>query len=148
MKKFVCKMCGYVELKDAPPEKCPQCGAPASQFEEKEDAVKTQEDETESGLKEKHVPEITVSGVCSMVPGCVDAHIKIGSVLHPMEPEKHWIMFVDVYLDREFISRIKFNPACLNPAVSLHLKSSEGEFAAVSHCNLHGNYIAQQQLAR
>ncbi len=146
MKKFVCKMCGYVELKDAPPEKCPQCGAPASQFEEQEDALKTDADE--SGLKEKHVPEITLSGDCSMAEGCVDAHIKVGSTLHPMEPDKHWIMFVDLYLDNEFISRIKFDPAHMNPAVSLHLKTSEGELAVVSHCNLHGNYIGRQNLAR
>ena len=33
-KKFVCKVCGYVHEGDAAPEKCPTCGAPASQFEE------------------------------------------------------------------------------------------------------------------
>lgn len=34
MKKFVCTICGYVHEGDCPPEKCPQCGAPASKFEE------------------------------------------------------------------------------------------------------------------
>ena len=34
MKKFVCIICGYVHEGDCPPEKCPQCGAPASKFEE------------------------------------------------------------------------------------------------------------------
>jgi len=34
MKKYVCTICGYVHEGDAPPEKCPQCGAPASKFEE------------------------------------------------------------------------------------------------------------------
>ncbi len=34
MKKFVCKVCGYVYEGDSAPEKCPQCGAPASKFEE------------------------------------------------------------------------------------------------------------------
>ena len=34
MKKFVCSICGYVHEGDAPPEKCPQCGAPASKFSE------------------------------------------------------------------------------------------------------------------
>jgi len=32
MKKFVCPVCGYVHIGDAPPEKCPQCGAPGSKF--------------------------------------------------------------------------------------------------------------------
>ena len=34
MKKFVCTVCGYVHEGDAPPEKCPQCGAPAEKFKE------------------------------------------------------------------------------------------------------------------
>ena len=34
MKKFVCIICGYVHEGDCPPEKCPQCGAPASKIEE------------------------------------------------------------------------------------------------------------------
>lgn len=33
-KKFVCKVCGYVHEGNAAPDKCPLCGAPASQFEE------------------------------------------------------------------------------------------------------------------
>jgi rubrerythrin len=34
MKKFVCSVCGYVHEGNEPPEKCPQCGAPASKFKE------------------------------------------------------------------------------------------------------------------
>ena len=30
--KFVCPVCGYVYEGDAAPEKCPQCGVPASKF--------------------------------------------------------------------------------------------------------------------
>ncbi len=37
MKKFVCSVCGYVHEGDVAPEKCPQCGAPASKFVEKSD---------------------------------------------------------------------------------------------------------------
>ena len=32
MAKYVCSICGYVHEGDAPPEKCPQCKAPASKF--------------------------------------------------------------------------------------------------------------------
>lgn len=40
MKKFVCSICGYVHEGDSAPEKCPQCKAPASKFnEQKEGAV-------------------------------------------------------------------------------------------------------------
>ena len=34
MKKFVCKVCGYVYEGENPPEACPQCKAPASSFSE------------------------------------------------------------------------------------------------------------------
>ena len=34
MKKFVCTVCGYVYEGENPPEKCPQCGVPASKFVE------------------------------------------------------------------------------------------------------------------
>ena len=38
MAKFVCSVCGYVHEGDAAPEKCPQCGVPASKFIKKEEA--------------------------------------------------------------------------------------------------------------
>ncbi len=34
MKKWVCKVCGYVHEGDTPPEFCPVCKAPADKFEE------------------------------------------------------------------------------------------------------------------
>ena len=46
MKKFICTVCGYVYTGDAAPEKCPQCGAPASKFtEQKEQAGLSYADE-------------------------------------------------------------------------------------------------------
>ena len=37
-KKFVCTVCGYVHEGDSAPEKCPQCGVPASKFKEMEES--------------------------------------------------------------------------------------------------------------
>ena len=34
MRKWGCKICGYVHDGDNPPEKCPVCGADQSEFEE------------------------------------------------------------------------------------------------------------------
>ena len=34
--KYVCQVCGYVYEGDTPPEKCPQCGAPAEKFKAQE----------------------------------------------------------------------------------------------------------------
>ena len=38
VKTFVCKVCGYVHVGETAPERCPQCNAPGSRFEEKTDA--------------------------------------------------------------------------------------------------------------
>ncbi|MBP7403191.1 MAG: NADH peroxidase [Clostridia bacterium] len=37
--KWRCSVCGYVHTGDTPPEKCPQCGAPASKFVKVEETV-------------------------------------------------------------------------------------------------------------
>jgi rubredoxin len=37
-KKFICTVCGYVHEGPEAPEKCPQCGVPASKFKELDEA--------------------------------------------------------------------------------------------------------------
>ena len=37
--KWVCQVCGYVYEGDKAPEKCPQCGAPASKFTKQEEGM-------------------------------------------------------------------------------------------------------------
>jgi rubrerythrin len=32
MKKWKCKVCGFIHTGDAPPDFCPVCGAPSEQF--------------------------------------------------------------------------------------------------------------------
>ena len=72
MKKFVCTICGYVHEGETAPEKCPQCGAPASKFtEQKEDmswaaehvvgVAKGLDEEVVEGLK------MNFNGECSEV---------------------------------------------------------------------------------
>ena len=50
MKKWVCSVCGYVHEGDAPPEKCPQCGAPAEKFAEKVEGDMAWADEHRIGV--------------------------------------------------------------------------------------------------
>lgn len=50
MKKYVCTICGYIFEGDAAPEKCPQCNAPASKFEEMTDAERVWADEHRIGV--------------------------------------------------------------------------------------------------
>lgn len=57
MKKWICSVCGYVHEGPEAPEKCPQCGAPASKFIEKTEA-KYLGDEHRIGVAAGCDPEI------------------------------------------------------------------------------------------
>ena len=57
MKKYICIICGYVHEGDTPPEVCPICKAPASQFEEMKDEL-SWADEHRVGIIEGIDPEI------------------------------------------------------------------------------------------
>ncbi len=50
MKKYVCTVCGYIFEGDAAPEKCPQCGAPASKFDEMSSGERVWADEHRIGV--------------------------------------------------------------------------------------------------
>ena len=54
MKKFVCKVCGYIYEGETPPERCPVCKVPASMFEEVKGEMKLAA-EHEFGVYEKTV---------------------------------------------------------------------------------------------
>lgn len=59
MKKFVCKVCGYVHIGDNPPEKCPQCGVGPDKFvEQKDDEQLTWADEHKVGIAQGLDPEV------------------------------------------------------------------------------------------
>ena len=140
MNGFLCGACGHIAL-DKAPEKCPLCGSPKSVFKE-QDTIKTAEDE---GPKEKHVPVIKVVKKCGLVGnGCTDVHVRIGDIPHPMEPD-HFIVFVDFYVDRKVVSRVRLTPDT-NPAASVHIKSSSGKLTAIEFCNKHGYWINETDL--
>ncbi len=71
--KFVCTVCGYVYEGDAAPEKCPQCGVPASKFNEVKDTELNWAAEHVVGVAQGVDPEIlqglrdNFNGECSEV---------------------------------------------------------------------------------
>ena len=73
MKKFVCSVCGYVYEGDEAPERCPQCKAPASKFNEvvSDERVWACEHEVgvAKGLDERVVADLrnNFNGECSEV---------------------------------------------------------------------------------
>ncbi len=147
MKGFVCGVCGYVSINGSAPDNCPVCHAPKNSFEEKQDAIKTAQDlSNKTELEKKHVPVITIVRKCGLIPeGCLDVHVKMGDIQHPMLPE-HYILHIDFYIDQEFISRVILTPGKLNPAAGLHLKADSGKLSVVELCNLHGAWIAEESL--
>ena len=147
MKGYVCKICKFISIDGSVPDKCPVCGAPKSAFEEKQEAIKTAQDENNlTELEKKHVPVVTVVKKCGLIPeGCQDVHVKMGEIQHPMQPE-HYIMHIDFYLEREFISRVILTPEKLNPAAALHLKAESGKLTAIELCNIHGAWIKEVDL--
>ncbi len=58
MKKFVCSVCGYVHEGDEAPDKCPQCGAPASKFTESSSTGLSWADDHVVGVAKDVDPEI------------------------------------------------------------------------------------------
>jgi rubrerythrin len=58
MSKFVCNICGYVHEGDAAPEKCPQCGVPASKFTKQQEGALIWADEHRIGVAKDVEPEI------------------------------------------------------------------------------------------
>ena len=147
MKGFVCKVCGFISIDGSAPDRCPVCGAPKTSFEEKQDAIKTPKDVNNlTELEKKHIPVITLVKKCGLIPeGCQDVHVKMGEIQHPMQTE-HYIMHIDFYIDKKFISRVHLTPDKLNPAAALHLKVTTGKLSVIELCNLHGAWIKETDL--
>ncbi|MEK7450083.1 MAG: desulfoferrodoxin family protein [Planctomycetota bacterium] len=147
MKMFVCSVCGHIEFNEAP-NRCPVCGVPAEKFTEKTDALKKPADPRNltEGDK-KHIPVINVVKTCGFIPGgeCVDVHIKVGEIIHVME-EKHYIVWLDFYIDRKFAGRVHFTPGAVNPATAFHLKVKAGTLSVIENCNIHGNWMTETNL--
>jgi superoxide reductase len=146
MNTFVCKKCGYVAFNGAP-EKCPACGAPKGQFYEDNDAIKKPADPANlNDLEKKHIPVISINKQCGLAgPGCLDVNIKVGSVLHVME-SKHFIMYIDIYLEHDFIARYSMVPERLNPVLGVHLKTAQGKLTVIENCNLHGRWASEADI--
>lgn len=146
MNTFICGKCGYLAFREAP-DRCPVCGAPKQDFKLTEGAIKKPADPKNlNDLEKKHIPAIKIQRQCGLAgPDCIDAHIKIGEVLHVSEA-RHYIMYIDLYHDYNFIARFHPVPEKLNPVLGVHLKVSSGKLLALENCNLHGRWTAESEI--
>jgi len=143
MSVFICNVCGHVAFGSAP-EKCPVCWA--TKFTQNDSIFKESEEKSREGAP-KHIPAITVKKECGLIPdsGCIDVLVVIGQKVHPME-EKHFIVFIDCYVDDKYVSRQFLTPGVYAGSL-FHLKTPGKNVRIVEKCNLHGYWTAEASLA-
>ncbi len=147
MKCFECQTCGHLEFERISGQ-CLVCRSPASAFQENQAAIKKPSDPSAlNDSEKKHVPVIVVVKECGLLPGggCTDVHVKVGEVPHVMTAE-HYIRCIDLYIDREFISRVWLSPGKCNAAAGWHLRVKAGLITAVENCNIHGNWMSETEI--
>ena len=141
---FICNACGHIEFGSAP-NNCPVCWAPKEQFRHNNNVfIEAEEKSKEAAVK--HIPAITVNKACKLIPeqSCVDVIVRIGETLHPME-EKHFIRFIDCYVDDRYVSRIYLTPGVF-AAGCFHLKAAGTKVRIIELCNIHGHWQAEVDL--
>jgi superoxide reductase len=139
MKTYVCQICGHIAFDEAPVD-CPVCGMAIENFENMPDVIKKPSDlDNLNDMEKKHVPVINVSHECSLNQGdeCIDFHVKIGEISHVMETE-HFINFIDVYINKKYVTRALLTPKLQYPSAGFHLNVKEGVVSVIGHCNVHG----------
>lgn len=144
MNIFVCKVCRHVEFGNSP-DKCPVCFAVKKEFENNNNVFI----DTEKKYKEtyiKHVPVIKLIEKNSLIPKrrYTAICVQIGEKRHPMK-EKHYIGFIDCYLDDKYISRIVLTPF-MKSSVIFYLESKGSKVTIVDSCNIHGHWMKKAKL--
>lgn len=144
MSIFICKVCGHLEF-GAAPDACPVCHVPKENFSQNDNIFTESAKNSPEGAG-KHTPSILIKKDCGLIPdvGCVDVHVRVGEVLHPMEAA-HYIVFIDCYIDDSYVGRASLTPG-LNGAAAFHLKESGKKVRVVECCNLHGHWQAEADL--
>ncbi len=145
---FVCQVCGHVAFNQAPVE-CPVCKVSIENFEKDLDVLKNPVDpDNLTEFEMKHIPIITIDNVCNAEKPestCMDVHVRVSKNQHVMESE-HFIDFIDVYIDKKYISRVVFTAKKMYPAVHLCLNTNSGVLSVIAHCNVHGSWRSKARL--
>ena len=144
MNIYVCKVCGHIEFNNSP-NRCPICSALKNEFENNNNIfIDSEKRSKESSIK--HVPFIKFveKNGLNQNNKYTNVLVRIGKKLHPME-EKHYIGFIDCYLDDKYISRIMFTPF-MKPSGIFHLTRTGSKITIVESCNIHGHWMTEANL--
>ncbi|MFC1482657.1 desulfoferrodoxin family protein [Candidatus Margulisiibacteriota bacterium] len=144
MKIYICSVCGYISFNEAP-DNCPVCHAPKDKFSQNDNIFK-ESSEKSPEAEVKHIPSVQVVKTCGLIKeeNCTDIIVRIGETLHPME-EKHYITFIDCYVNEIFAARMELTPQA-NPAAVFHLKAESGKVTIVEKCNIHGYWMKDSNI--
>ena len=99
-------------------------------------------------LEKKHVPVITAPKSVRK-DECFEATIEVGKLMgHPNEPGHH-IEFIELYAGHMYLARIDFTARSTCPTMKLcmSLGHIHGQLRAFGHCNLHGTWEGQAEVA-
>ena len=136
MSLYQCSTCGHIEF-DTAPDRCLVCRSDRAAYKASPSAIKVPANP--AALSEgdrKHIPVVTVSG------GKVE--VTVGALEHVMQ-EKHYIVCVDFYLNRKFISRAWLSPETCKPYAAIRVTGT-GTVQVIENCNVHGNWLAEAAL--
>jgi superoxide reductase len=144
MNVYICKVCGHIAFGNSP-DNCPVCAAPRDNFIQNDNVFTESMEKSKEGAV-KHIPSIKVVKQCGIIPeeSCTDIIVRIGEKLHPME-EKHFIMFIDCYVDGKYASRVMLTPSVWASAL-FHIRIPGKKVTIVENCNLHGYWTADADL--
>jgi len=121
---YKCNVCGnIVEVINPSVGELTCCSVPMELLNEQKE---------ENGLKEKHVPVITIEGA--------NKTVRVGSISHPMIKE-HYIVFIEaISPDKKYLKRKYLYPG---DEPKLELKNANyKEFKARELCNIHGLWVS------
>ncbi len=142
---FACSVCGHLEFNTAP-AKCLVCRSENS-FREDAAAIKKPGQTPGGEADQKHLPFIQIEpdGFFGANADSVMVKVRIGEMEHPMKAE-HFIRWIDLYLDRQFLSRVWLSPATTRPAAGWSVRAKAGTITAVQNCNIHGTWMTEKAM--
>jgi desulfoferrodoxin-like iron-binding protein len=144
---FKCSVCCHIAFDNAPVD-CPVCGLPIENFNRDPEAIKKPQDpDNLNETEKKHIPVVTVTNKCDLIPGngCADVLVKVGELEHVMESE-HFIKFIDFYIEKRYLTRVHFTYKRLHPAASVCLNVEQGMLSVIGNCNVHGSWMTKVDL--
>jgi len=121
---------------------------PIENFDNVPDALRKPADPENPAEEERmHIPVVTVSRQSNMIShnDCIDIQIKGGEIEHEMTSE-HFIDFIDIYVDSTYVMRAALTAKRTHPFITICLNEASGGLAVISHCNIHGGWIAKTTL--